>query len=205
MAAKKIARDYGTVCADWVSGSALNSQEVPVRPSHERYIPLTAPVWELSRAAALWKFGTAVQSYTTFQLECLYHILCSGAPFHLRLEPSALTRASPLLLQLAHAPASWLHPTLQFPPGWDQLPPSATSDQTTGWTLGLTNSPVLSNPVTSTVQIAWDCAWVGKSPACIILNCQLIPPCRAALLFAAPRQTTLKNLQCVPKHPYLDS
>lgn len=34
----------GTVCVDCISGSALNSQEVPVRLAHERYIPLTAPI-----------------------------------------------------------------------------------------------------------------------------------------------------------------
>lgn len=110
MAAKEIARDYGTVCADCVSGSALNSQEVPMRPSHVRYIPLTAPIHQRTQqSCSTMGIWYCCSEFTTFQLEHLYHTLCSGAPFQLRLEPSALARTSPTLLQPACAPASWLH------------------------------------------------------------------------------------------------
>lgn len=95
-------------------------------------------------------------------------------------EPAHCSCSPPVPLHLGYIPCS------SFPLGWHQLPSSATSDQTTGWTLGLTDSTILSNPVTSTVQIARDCARAGKSPACVILNYQLIPPCIATLLFVAP-------------------
>lgn len=87
-------------------------------------------------------------------------------------EPAQRSCSPPVPLPLGYIPCS------SFPLGWHQLPSSATSDQTTRWTLGLTDSTILSNAV----QIAQDCAGVGKSPACITLNYQLIPPCRATLL-----------------------
>lgn len=63
-----------------------------------------------------------------------------------------------------------------FPPGLHQLLSSAIPDQTTGWTLGLTDSFILSGPCDHhTVQILWDRAGVGKSTACVILLLAELP------------------------------